>query len=276
MSSAQWTLSTIEKIPTVPTSIPYCINNIISTFDENNNANYYYDDYNHTDNCTLTSTNPEFDFTTEYNKLETPFKEINNYKKDLQNLKTQKSNLEYNQTNSQNDYNTSLTEKIANENNGIYDKNNIKNTITDTRSEITNIETQISDKTNSITNLQAQYKTDINNLIAKVKIVNDDYYTVYLLYKFYVAILSFIFAIIVFTILYRLYVKQKIKNSPHTIIFSVATFAYGLILIQISALFIWDIIPHKLIILIQKLFTLFTPLIYLVQFLWPLLIVAIF
>jgi hypothetical protein len=224
MSSAQWTLSIIEGIPTVPMNSPYCINNIINTFDEKNNNDYY--SYSYYNDCTLTSTNPLFDFTNEYNKLKTPFDSINNYKKELQSLQSQKSNLDYKQRNSQNDYNTSLTEKIANENNGIYDKNNIQNTITDTRLELTNIETQISNTTNSIKQLQIQFKTDIDNLIIKVKKVEDDYKTAYLLYRMYVAILSFIFAIIVFTVLYRIYVKQKTKNSPNTIIFSVATFAY--------------------------------------------------
>lgn len=274
MTSAQWTLSIIEEIPTVPTNSPYCINNIISTFDGKNNSDYY--SYSYYNDCNLTSTNPEFDFTLEYNKLMVPYNQINNYKKELQSLESQKNDLEYRQRNSQRDYDTSLTEKIANENNGIYDKNNIQNNIVDTRTEIARVETQIANITDSIRQVQAQYKTDIDNLITKVNKVEDDYKTAYLLYRLYVAVLSFIFAIIVFFVLYKLYVKQKIKNSPHTIIFSVATFAYGLILLQISALFIWDIIPHRLLVFIQKLFSLFTPLIYLVQFLWPLLIVAIF
>jgi hypothetical protein len=85
-----------------------------------------------------------------------------------------------------------------------------------------------------------------------------------------------LFSIIVFVILYRIYVKQKIKNSPNTIIFSIATFAYWLILLEIAILFIWDIIPHKLLEIIANLFSIFTPLIYIVQFLWPILIITLF
>jgi len=84
MSSAQWTLSIIEGIPTVPTNSPYCISNIINTFDEKNNTDYY--SYSYYNDCTLTSPNPEFDFTSEYNKLKTPYDSISNYKKELQSL----------------------------------------------------------------------------------------------------------------------------------------------------------------------------------------------
>jgi hypothetical protein len=77
-----------------------------------------------------------------------------------------------------------------------------------------------------IENIKSQYTTEISSLKQKLDQANKDYRNSYLLYKFYVALLSFLFSIIVFGILYKIYVKQKIKNSPLTIIFSVATFAY--------------------------------------------------
>lgn len=91
-----------------------------------------------------------------------------------------------------------------------------------------------------------------------------------------IAILSLIFSGSVFIIFYRLYVRRKIENSPHTIIFSVATFAYGLVLLQILFLFLWKIIPHTFLEWLLGWISVFTPLLYLVQFLWPVIIVAIF
>ncbi|EKE26721.1 MAG: hypothetical protein ACD_4C00180G0001, partial [uncultured bacterium (gcode 4)] len=124
--------------------------------------------------------------------------------------------------------------------------------------------------------IKNQFRWEVEILDGKVEIAEKDYKNAYMLYRIYVAILSFLFAITVFLILYKIYVKQKIKNSPQTIIFSVATFAYWLVLLQISVLFIWDIIPHKLLEWIGNLFAMFTPLVYLVQFLWPIIIIAIF
>lgn len=277
ITSAQWTLIIIKWLPNVPIHTPNCISNILNTFDEKNNDSYYtYWDYYWYNDCQLVSTNPTFDFTNEYNTLSEDYKRIDTYKQNIQNLTSEKQSLEYNQRNTKNDYNTSLTEKIANENSWIYDRNWIQTNIQDNLYKIKEIDNKISENNKNIITLQYQHRQDIENLKIKFKKANDDYKTSYLLYRLYVAILSLIFSIIVFVVLYKIYVKQKIKNSPNTIIFSVATFAYWLILVQISSMFIWDIIPHKLIELIMKLFSLFTPLIYIVQFLWPLIIIAVF
>lgn len=158
----------------------------------------------------------------------------------------------------------------------MYNTQEIQNGIKNTRSEIATTETQIGELKNQIVAIKSQYGREIEAFREKITIAESDYRNAYLLYKFYIAILSFLFALIVFVVLYKMYVRQKIKNSPHTIIFSVATFAYGLVLLQISLLFIWDTIPHRLLEWIGNLFAIFTPLVYLVQFLWPIFIIAIF
>lgn len=278
LMSAQWTLSIIKDIPERPTSIPNCIINLMNDFDDKNG--YYYNDtysyWKHYNECILISTNPKFDFSEEYNALETPQREINNLKKNLQDLESQKYQTESKGKTSQENYNTSLLENIANENAPIYNENEIQWNIEDSRTQIEAIETQIQATKNSIDTLRIRYNDIFNTLKREYKEAQDNYKTSYLIYRLYVALLSFLFAITVFVVLYKIYIKQKIKNSPHTIIFSVATFAYWLVLLQISSLFIWDIIPHKIFELIFKFFLLFTPLVYLVQFLWPILIIAIF
>ncbi len=275
LASAQWTLSIIQKIPERPTSIPNCVTNMIHAFDKESNYYNSYYGYSYND-CLLTAQNPEFDFTIAYNNLQIPFNQINDYTKRIQNLESQKQQSQYNQRNSQQDYNTSLAEKTAWENSWLYNSEEIKNGIKNNRSEITTADNQISELKNSIIAVKSQYSWEIEILREKVKTAENDYRNAYLLYKLYIAILSFLFALVIFTILYKIYVRQKIKNSPYTIIFSVATFAYGLVLLQICIFFIWDIIPHKLMEIILNLLEVFTPLVYLIQFLWPIVIIGIF
>jgi len=278
MTSAQWTLSIIENIPKKPTDIPYCINDMVNTLsnDKETYYNLYWYDYWYNNNCQTISINPKFDFNPEYSNLKSPYYEIITKNKTINTLNSQKSSIKYNETNNQKDYNTSLTEKIAWENSWLYDTNHIQENIKNNRNEITDINNQINSLEQEIKNIKLQYNYDILKIKQKFDKANNDYRKSYLLYKLYVAILSLLFSIIVFVILYKIYLTQKIKNSPHTIIYSIATFAYGLILLQISGTFIWDILPHKLLKLIIIFFSAFTPLLYIIQFLWPILIIAFF
>lgn len=283
LASAQWTLSIIKNIPTAPTSVPSCIIQVIDTFgvkhDTYASHGYDYTDYYGTNDdysCPLTASHPTFDFTTEYTALKKPYESILQYEESLRELESKKNSLEYTQDSTQKDYDTALTEKIAGENDQVYGTQQVKTNLRTSRAQIATLGSQMAQIESSIQSLKSQYQSQAMALKGKADIVDDSYKTAYLLYRLYIALLSFVFAIIVFAILYKFYVKQKIKNSPHTVIFSVATFAYGLIILQISCLFIWDIIPHKIFTLIMDFLSSFMPVLYLVQFLWPLFIVAIF
>ena len=119
-------------------------------------------------------------------------------------------------------------------------------------------------------------RAKVSDLKIQRDIAYDAYKQAYLLYKFIIAILSLLFSGMVFAVLYKLYLRYKRINSPHTVIFSVATFAYGIILLQVLLMFLWDVIPHKLLNILLGWISIFTPLLFVVQFLWPVLIVAIF
>lgn len=278
--SAQWTLSIIKEIPSQPKSLPTCISNILSTL-ELGGQNYSYNEanytsYNNYNTCDLVSIKPKYDFTETYNSLLSIANKINSYGTEISTLRNERSRSSYEQDRAQNDYNTALTEKIANEEDGIYSTNENKEKIQNSRSTINQIDSQIGSLTNKIESLRSNNENKTQALKQEYEKAQDGYRTAYLLYKFYVAILSLLFAVIVFSILYKIYIKQKIDNSPHAIIFSVATFAYGLVLLEIVWLFLWDIIPHKIFELLMSILTVFTPLLYLVQFLWPVLIIVVF
>jgi hypothetical protein len=286
MASAQWTLSIINDIPTVPTSVPNCIVRVIDTFgikhtdyESRGYDGYYYADSSYTyeaDDCLLTASYPPFDFTTEYTALKGAYASILQYEESIRKLESDKSSLEYTQNNTQKDYNTALTEKIAEEDSQVYNTQEVKTNLRTSRAQIATLASQIAQNKASIQSLKSQNQSAAMALKEKADEADSDYRTAYLLYKLYIALLSFAFSLTVFTILYKMYVKQKIKNSPHTVIFSVATFAYGLIVIQVAGLLCWDLIPHTVLEALLDFLKNFSAVLYLVQFLWPLIIVAIF
>jgi rRNA maturation protein Nop10 len=281
MSTAQWTLSIIHGIPERPTAVPACVDRVLSVFDteakQYSPYGYPYDySYNSYNDCDLVSENPIYDLTTEHNTLEEPYRLINWYSDEIQKLESTRQNTQYRQENNREEYNTSLNERSVWEDDPLYDGKQIRQDITSTRGELTEIDAQISALQKKIDTLRAEYAVQVSQLKNKKEQAEDAYKRAYLVYRMIYGVLSLFFAGAVFAILYRLYVRRKIENSPHTIIFSVATFAYGIILLQILLMFLWEIIPHQFLEWLLGIISVFTPLLYLVQFLWPVIIVAVF
>lgn len=277
--SAQWTLEIINKIPKEPDTIPNCIKNILYKFEaddkENEKYSYNYGEYWRND-CDLSSENPKFNFEKEYWELSWAYENLNNITEEISNLESKKYRLEKEKWNSREDYNTSLTEKIAWENSWLYDKNKIQEEIKNSKAEVEQIDKKLKDLETEKNKIISENKAKISELKAVYEKAQSDYEHSYLMYKLYISLLSFIFSISVFLVLYKLYVNKKSKNSPYTIIFSVATFAYGLMLLEVTLLFISYITPWTIKQLIYEFFVNFKPIMYLVQFLWPILIVSIF
>ena len=277
--SAQWTLEIINKIPKEPDTIPNCIKNILYKFEaddkENEKYSYNYGEYWRND-CDLSSENPKFNFEKEYWELSWAYENLNNITEERSNLESKKYRLEKEKWNSREDYNTSLTEKIAWENSWLYDKNKIQEEIKNSKAEVEQIDKKLKDLETEKNKIISENKAKISELKAVYEKAQSDYEHSYLMYKLYISLLSFIFSISVFLVLYKLYVNKKSKNSPYTIIFSVATFAYGLMLLEVTLLFISYITPWTIKQLIYEFFVNFKPIMYLVQFLWPILIVSIF
>ena len=277
--SAQWTLEIINKIPKEPDTIPNCIKNILYKFEaddkENEKYSYNYGEYWRND-CDLSSENPKFNFEKEYWELSWAYENLNNITEEISNLESKKYRLEKEKWNSREDYDTSLTEKIAWENSWLYDKNKIQEEIKNSKVEVEQIDKKLKDLETEKNKIISENKAKISELKAVYEKAQSDYEHSYLMYKLYISLLSFIFSISVFLVLYKLYVNKKSKNSPYTIIFSVATFAYGLMLLEVTLLFISYITPWTIKQLIYEFFVNFKPIMYLVQFLWPILIVSIF
>ncbi len=281
MSTAQWTLSIISGIPERPTPVPSCVSEMLRAFDtESTSYNYssynYGYDYAGYNSCTLTSVHPKYDLSSEFKTLEWPLSQLNEYFTTLSRLESEKSQATYRQQNNREDYNTSLSESAVQEQNPIYDANGIRQDITTTRSNIANADLQITNTKHAIESLRTQYAPQVSDLKYAYEWAESAYIRANLLYRMFIALLSLAFSGLVFAVLYRMYVRRKLENSPHTIIFSVATFAYGLVLLQVLLMFLWDIIPHTFLEWLLGWISLFAPLLYLVQFLWPVVIVAIF
>lgn len=294
LGTAQWSLSIISGIPTPPSPIPQCVKNAVSNLDPNYDQyaeSYYrigYEFYG-TDrrysysqeypDCgeSLVSENPKFDFRADYASIKGDSEKVTNVQTRISELNSSVSQAEYRKNSSRTDYRDSLSEKTAGESkNGLYDPAKGRTDILAADAEIAGYRAEIARLEKEISDVRAQRAPDLT--LVKDRIANADraYATASNFHSLAVAALHLFFSGLVFFVLYRLYVQWKSANSPHTVIASVATFAYGLVLLQVLLVFLWCVIPHRLAKLLIELLQTFEPLLFLVQFLWPVLIVGVF
>lgn len=272
ISSARMSLGVIQDMVRMPSSITACIKEIHSNTDiKNKNERKRYGE-----SCNLKLEDPKVDFRENYKELKDVSKKITEIKDTNQTLESSmRRELRKKQKNEQ-DYNSSSLEKVSNEQQAIYDRQNIKESILILKSSIKNKERQINKNLWKIEKIIKENSNKIERLNQKVIDFDVKYNNSYLKYKFKVAFLSLLFVLIVFYTLLSIHKKQKAKNSPNTIIFSVATFAYGMIFLQVSLKFLRDIIPIEFIRWIGSLLSTFMPLVYLVQLIRPIIIISVF
>lgn len=285
ISTAQWSLSIIKDIPTRPTDLPQCVTNMVGFFNgkdtdsydiysySNRPYGYSYSDFN---GCVLVWENPEFDFTDDYNSLLPIYNQAVEYIDSLNKLKSELTNITYKRESVERDYNTALNENIANTWERIYDTNNAGSTLWTLKAQQLSIEAEMSSLQSKIEDLRNTYQKEATALKSNYETAQNAYKKAYIWFKIYRSLLSLIFIGIIFILLYRVYVRSKLKNSPNTVIFSIATFAYWLVLLQLFCLFLWDVLPHDLLEAILWWISLFTPFVFLLQFIWPIIIVGIF
>lgn len=265
ISTSFWSLNIISDILDRPERPSYELQKIVDILDKEG-KNDYISDY---------EINNEIDFSDEnlqknFEKAKIILKNLGEISSEKNNFETEIINTQYHLKNLEKDYELALTEKIANVSDNI---EKIKEKIDFEKEKIKNLDLKISELDKKIFSIKSEnselYEIFFKENGKQLKKYEKDY----LIFKLTRAILSLLFVLTFFLIFNYFYVKHKIKNSPFTIIFSVASFAYSLVLLYLMLNFLWEIIPESLLDLIFKFFENFSFIWYFLQFLWPIFIV---
>lgn len=191
----------------------------------------------------------------------------------LDSLYVQLKNLEVKYSRWNEDYKIALTEKIA----GVADEvSEIKNSQNNNRDEVSRVNEEISELKKQILDLKIQNTDTYEILKWELERQQQKYKKDSLIYEISVKLTSLLFVGIIFGILFKIYSNLKTHNSSYTIIFSVATFAYGLILLGLFLNFLWSLIPDSIVNLISQFFQTFEIFLIILQFIWPVVIMWFF
>jgi|GEM_PF-1002279 len=286
-SLGQWSLTIIRDIPVPPKGVPQCIYDIISLLDAKSTHPNVYSDLRCYPNggrqfsyvgddqdFALSSDKPVFDLRSTYTKLLPAAQEIQAVFQERDTFQAQIYQIESALQIQQGQYDLALQEKMAGVK-PVYTTPESSASVRESEKTLKSLRAQIAPYDEKIAMLRAK-APDVQKLQLDVKVLENAYEKALRWWQLTVNLLSFLFVGFVFGVLYNFYSRFKKSNSPHTIIFTVATFAYGILLLQVVLVGLWDIIPRVFIEQLIQFLRSFSPLLYLLQFFIPLLLVGLF
>lgn len=262
-----------------PQSLSYCSNFLKTLVDSNNKTstqnynnfygggNYYYG-YNDRNikNCIYSEIETKYSIKNITEEISPLVDKLAVLQSELQSLNQSLSSAVSIINNEKQNYTISLQEKMAQENNFVFDKGQIKSSLTQAQNEQVNIQNQISKKqaeidgvSSSITNIAIKNSTAINNVF-------DDYKSQVKLVQFERALLLLLLISPALAFTVRRYFRYKKENSQYTIIWAAVTTIFALLFAQVFFRFIYEILPRELIAKLIEFFAQFSFLVTILQY----------
>ena len=283
----QWSFTIIRDIPVPPQGAPTCIYDIISVLDSNSRGYNYYTDftcvpnggrvftYQASNDQALIGTRPVFDLRSSYTELLPTAEQVRDIFRAREPIQLQIDQVQNTLSDEQKKYSLALQEKTAGVE-VVYNAPESAAFVKANEASLKPLKAQVARYDAEIASLRGKVAPSVQKLQADVKTLEKAFAETQRWWQLTVDLLQFLFAGLVFGALYTFYSRFKRGNSPHTVIFTVATFAYGILLLQVVLGSIWDIIPHVFIEKLLNFLRSFSPLLYLLQFFIPLVLVALF
>jgi len=186
----------------------------------------------------------KFGLDTKFNNIKPELQKISSLNENINSNEREIRNLENSIQRLNKDYDLSLKEKMADEDN-IMDKSGIKNQIINSTSQIRSLNSNSTSLKNQRNSLISQITSSIKSLKQSYNEANDYYLTISAWYEFKVFLLTLVFVLPFFILSIFFYFKLKRKNSPYTIILTALTTAFSILFLQAIGVFLYDILPKE-------------------------------
>lgn len=230
-------LNSIVPRPTSPSS---CSN--ISVQSLVGYSTHYTTQNEQVSRCRFTEIDSEFGLDTKYKAIFSVLKQISDLNNSTQQYESSIRKYENDITSSERTYNLSLQEKMADEE-VLYDKANLQNTISQNRVRISNSQRQISSNKAQVNTLVSSISSQVNDLHNAYLKAYDQYQNDRAWYKFKQFGLALLFVVPFFILSTRWYLKAKKKDSPYTIISTSVMAASAILMLQVILMFLYDVLP---------------------------------
>lgn len=283
VSISETIFSDLSSIPTQPTPLSYCsqsfANLIGSNLDTINSGNYYgysYGDELGKQKCTFGQSEELTGVAATIRKAYPDIAKYYTLEKQIGDIDTKLNTANRSRTLNRENYDISLQEKQAGVQNGVIDPNQIGTDFSVTNQDVMSLETQKKSLTLDQSQVMGKIVREAVGFDAKYKVAQRMYQTAFNWYRVYVFLLSLLFVLPLFLLSLRKYFTWKRADSPNTIIATAAVVAFGMLLLQVVGMFLYEIIPHRLIELFIEFFKMFAFLRYVLYYGSVFLVIALF
>ena len=261
----------LQESVSLPESNSYCLTmlaqyaRVDTVRDVYDSYDSYYGYYGDTEQkCVFSAREKKLGIDKLYEKIAPIRTEISAIETMISSLNQQIGNAEVRRATVTSDYDISLQEKMAATQNAVFNSNGLQNAINAIDTNILELNNDLTVATarkqtleDTIVNQVTSYKSTIQDAL-------DQYAHDMVVRQFKQFLLSLLFIAPLFTYVWRVYHRSKGKRSEYAIIWGGAVAMVGLILAEVLLMFVYQILPHKIL---QQIFAFFAAF----DFLWAIL-----
>lgn len=262
-------LSALQESIALPESNSYCLTTLAqyAQMDTTYNGYVSYSDYGYygdTEKCIFSAREKQLAIDTLYAKIAPSRTEITSIEITINELNTEINEVERKRRTVTSDYDISLQEKMAATQNAVFDPNGLQNAINAIDANLNQLRSSLASATARKQALEGTIAAQVTPYKSTIQDAFDQYAHEMVVRQFKQFLLSLLFIAPLFAFVWRFYHRAKSKRSEYAIIWGGAVATVGIILAEILLMFVYQILPHKIL---QQIFAFFAAF----DFLWAIL-----
>lgn len=254
-------LSAVQDSVTRPTPNSYCSSTIRQhTTNQTDEYPYGYSTYDYEystygygalrpfEACAFTEREKMQGLDVAYRELYPLLVNLNELASGLTNLNNQLNSAQIERNRSVNDYQVSVVEDIAyQQSGGVFDSAQLGSGVVSQDSVIAALNEQIRSTTAAQDDLTQNIRSIASRYVNALERVDEEYAQEMRIYELKQFFLSIVFIIPVFFFVWRRYGIARLNRSEYAVIWGGAVATFGFILAQVLLVFVYEILPHRLL-----------------------------
>jgi hypothetical protein len=244
-------LSALQRSLPSPEQNSSCLN-VLSTYVDisltsQHGYAYTYGGYGDSSNCDFSKREIALGIEKLYNSVSASITSIEQAQRNISDLQSQINNKKYNRNEVVSDYEASLLENIANSNGNAFDERALRAGVVSQGEQITTLNDLLSKEEARKESLLISVRQQVSPYAEKLLEAERQYFHEYTIYQLEQFLLSLLFVAPILFFLWRRYHVSKETRSEYAIIWGGMLATVSLIFAQIILVFIYEILPHKIL-----------------------------